>query len=208
MSEKVPRFGCPGGSAARQAAPDKAASSRRTPHVRPGGGAQRRRGQALLELTAALVVILVLAAGLLQIGRLSMVQLQTMCEARGEAAACEMNERFVSDLPGPAFIADWTKGKDNSYYSADDEVVDGNPATVKQGIIPYAKPDRLRALVPGNRISNLAVTDPTAQQFDIVKGHAESKAVELFPVVQHLLYQKESIKLKEDAFMVWTKGIY
>ena len=168
----------------------------------------RRAGQALIEMTVALVALMVVVAGLIQIARLGRVKIDTLNEARAGAAGMMMGDNYVSVPPHSHYLADWTRGDDNSAYSADDEMVGAGTEEVRQIILAKARPSFLATQVPGNPLSTAMFSDPMADEFRIVHGNAKSEPVVLLPIVRHLLYGRDQIRLESDVYMVWTKGIY
>jgi hypothetical protein len=170
-------------------------------------GGRTRRGQALIEMTVALVAILAILAALLQIGLLSRVHLDTIGEARGNAAQYAISDTYQSMQPSADMIQSWSEGDDGRRYSRDDAVALGSGQFLRQSVIPVSRPAELQRLVPGNRFFSLQNNDPVAEEFEFVRGTAESRPVPLLPVVRHLLYNAETIRLEAQAVTVWTKGI-
>lgn len=175
---------------------------------RDGAGRQGRRGQALIEMTVALVVIVVLFAALLQIGSLSRAHLATINEARGMAGMAAVSDTYQSISPSASLIAGWSEGDDGVRYSRDDQSIPAGTAAWRQQILPVAHPTELESRVPGNRISALMVKDPLAEELEFVRGHAQSRPVPLLPVVRHLLYSADSVRLESDSVTVWQRGLY
>ena len=164
-----------------------------------------RRGAAMLEFVIALVPILLVVAGLLQIGTLSDRWVRTYNEARGEAAALALSDTFAStSVP---LVSSVEAGDDGSSYSADDERQLGATTFLREGILPFARPEALFALVPANPVSAAALSDPLADRLRLVRGSARSDPVPLLPVVRHLLYQADSIRIENDATLTWAKGL-
>ncbi len=164
-----------------------------------------RSGSALLEFVIALVPILLLVAGLLQLGTLSDRWVRTYNEARGEAAALAMSDTFSSSAV--SLVSTVEAGRDGAGYSADDQRNAGSAALPRAGILQHARPEALMSLAPGNPISAAALSDPLAEQLRLVRGSARSDPVPLLPVVRHLLYQADSIRIENDATLTWTKGL-
>jgi hypothetical protein len=171
------------------------------------GGARGRDGQALIEMTVALVAILAILAALLQIGLLSRVHLDTIGEARGNAAQYAISDVYQSMQPSAEMIQAWSEGDDTRRYSRDDEAALGSSQFLRQHVLPVAHPDELHRRVPGNRFFSLQYNDPAVEEFEFVRGTSESRPVPLLPVVRHLLYNAESIHLEAQSVSVWTKGI-
>lgn len=164
-----------------------------------------KSGQALMELVAALVVILVLVAGTIQICSMGVSHSRLMMKARQEAGQKAMQE--ASPFSGPEFIAACTPGADNIAFSKDDGVVPGNVALLNMGIVNYAQPDELNRHCENNAVTVLANSSYPQELFGLVDGEA-SASVPLMPIIRHLLYQSDSVELQGKAWMTWTKGIY
>lgn len=166
-----------------------------------------RGGQAMLEFVIALVAILVLVAGLLQIGRLTRVQLNALNEARADAARLAMSDVYTRRIPGPQFLRDWDVGPDRARHSRDDIPRPGDPGLVRLMILAHAKPDELAARVPDNPVSGLMNRYPLIDGYALVHGRAEPRTVPLLPVMRHLIYNAEAIDIGADAWLVWTQRL-
>ena len=166
-----------------------------------------KHGQALLELAIMLVAVLVIVAGLIQIGWLSLAHLDAIHEARGLAAQYAMSETYQSMLPSARWIQEWDEGRDRRRYSRDDVAVIGSSHVLRQFVLPVARPDDLRQRLPQNRISRLQYAEQPVEEFEMVRASAESRPVPLLPVVRHLLYRADTIRLESEAVLVWTRGI-
>jgi hypothetical protein len=168
-------------------------------------GPESRAGQAIVELVVALVVILVLVAGTIQICSMGVSHSQLMMTARREAGQKAMQE--ASSFSGPKFIAACTTGNDGIPFSRDDSTTAGDSALLQIGIASYAHPDELNLRRLDNPVSVLAKSPFPQDLFGLVEGEATA-SVELMPVVRELLYQSDSVELQGKAWMTWTKGIY
>jgi len=166
-----------------------------------------RSGQALIELTIALVAILAILGALLQVGVLSRVHLSVMDEARANAGRMAIGDIYQSVAPSAQMIREWDIGPDGRRYSRDDRAVAGDGAFLRQTILPVARPDELHRHIPNNRVFSLHYNEPVAEEFQFVRGTASSRSVELIPVVRTLLYRADSIRLDAEAVSVWTRGI-
>ena len=140
--------------------------------MKMGRTSNGRAGQALIEMTIALVAMIVVVAGLIQISRLGRVRIDTLNEARAAAAGMMMSDQYLSVPPNSHYLADWTRGNDNSPYSADDEMIGASSESVKFQILAKARPSQLSIEVPGNAISAAMNRDPMADEFRFV--HAEA----------------------------------
>ncbi len=164
-----------------------------------------RAGQAMVEMIIALVVFMVLVAGIIQIGSIGVRHSAVMDKARQDAAIEAMAD--VSPFSGPEYMADRTEGGDGVRYSRDDGHVVGSIPDFQLGIVEYADPAELEQQRPGNVISAMADSPSPNLLFGMVDGQADD-SVELWPVVRNLLYDAEAVEIEGHAWLVWTKGIY
>ncbi|MEI7881230.1 MAG: TadE family protein [bacterium] len=164
-----------------------------------------RSGQAIVELVVALVVIMVLVAGIIQICSMGVSHSKLMTSARWEAGQKAMLD--ASSFAAPKYIAECTAGNDGIAYSRDDDTTPGDVNIFQGGIVRYAKPDELNLRREDNPVSSLANSSFPQEMFGLVDGEART-SVPLIPVVRQLLYQSDSVELQGKAWMTWTKGIY
>ncbi len=154
-----------------------------------------RRGQALLELVVGLVAMLVVIAGLLQIGGLNRLHTRAMIEARGDAA--QRVYGTVNTLDSH-YILDCTPGDDGRRYTRDDGFTLASFATFQDHVLDYAQLPALplQNVRPGNPVDSLSVSP----DFDLVHGQM-TYATNLFPIVRDLIYNANSIDVRADVFM-------
>lgn len=167
-----------------------------------------RAGQAIAEFAVALVAMLALLAGLLQIGRLTREHLAVANRARASADRYAMADDYTLALPGPRYIRDWEPGADQAPYSRDDQNRLDDSALFSANVIVHSHPELLNAVAPSNRVSALSGSVLVADAFELVRGSERSDPIPLLPVARHLFYDAESIVVEADAWSVWTKGIY
>lgn len=166
---------------------------------------QKRSGQALVELVVALVALIVIAAGLIQVSLLGVLRTRAMTEARREAGVKAMMD--ASSFAGPDYIADVEVGDDQTGYSRDDETSSGNVASFQAGVVRYSRPDDLGQLVSDNAFSALYNSSFPQLQFGLVDGESQ-ESMELLPVIRTLLYQANEVEVEGKAWLTWTKGVY
>jgi len=166
---------------------------------------QRCSGQSMVEFVVALVCILVLVAGIIQISVLGFKQSKLMNEARREAGQKAMLE--ASPFSGPRFISACIVGSDEIAYSLDDGKIDGDVVDLTSGVASHAKPDALKALCPDNPVSALAGSAFPHLIFGLVESE-KKESVDLIPIIRELVYRKDSVELKGTVWMTWTKGLY
>ncbi len=163
-------------------------------------------GQAMVEFSVALVVVLVLLAGLIQLGQLSHAQTKTMIEARTAAGRLAMAEGMPIAEPA-ALISDWITGPDQRRYTHDDAVtVFGNAYTLPDEIIERTQLDD----IPNEQdytLSTLMTTPWLPGNFFMVKGEA-FESVAILPIIRRLVYTHPALVVAGDACLVWNGGIY
>lgn len=167
-----------------------------------------RSGQALTELLAALVVVMVLVAGLLTISELGMVHTGSMMKARrlAGADALQSNAPFAS----PDYIAAVTVGADGEAYTRDDQHTGASVPDFQSRLIDYSHPDPLGEQRPGNSFTTMSSEELPYLMFGLVEGAPGATTVSLttMPVVRQLLYDAESVDIKGKAWLTWMTGIY
>lgn len=158
-----------------------------------------------MELVVALVVILVLVAGTIQICSMGVSHSRLMMAARREAGQKAMME--VSSFSGPQFIAACTPGNDGITFSRDDGTMLGDATLLQVGIVDYAHPVELNQRRLDNPISAIANSTFPQELFGLVDGETTTNVM-LLPIVRELIYNSDSVNLQGKAWMTWTKGIY
>jgi hypothetical protein len=171
----------------------------------PRDAHERKSGQAMVEFVIGLVVVIVIIAAMLQVGSLSMQHNNAMIEAREEAAESAMSTLGLMD--NADFISEVTIGNDESTYTRDDEKEMAIPSDISNRILTHADPDGLSQIMPLNPVSAMDSAPLPQAAFGLVRGY-ESKEVELLPAVQHLLYDRPSIDVEGEVWMIWTTGYY
>lgn len=164
-----------------------------------------RSGQAMTEFVVALVCILVLVAGVIQIAVLGLRHSRLMSEARRDAGQRALLDE--SPFSAPQFVASCTVGDDGIAFSRDDGKTAGDSGDLTVGVASHAHPDDLQDLRPDNPVSILAGSDFPQTMFGFVEGE-KTDSVDLIPIVRELIYRKDSLELKGTAWMTWTKGVY
>jgi len=159
----------------------------------------------MVEFVVALVCILVLVAGIIQIAVLGFKQSKLMSEARREAGQKAMLE--ASSFAGPQFISACTVGPDETAYSLDDGKTEGDVSELTVGVASHAKPDDLNDFCPDNPVSTLAGSSFPQFLFGLVDSE-KTERVELIPIIRELVYGKDAVELKGSVWMTWTKGLY
>ena len=161
-----------------------------------------------MELVIGLVAVVVLVAGLLQIGMLARLHTATMTEAREEADRYALSAAYLLAGSGPRYIRDWRDGPDERSYSRDDKAYDAAYSRIREDIVKHAKPDELAKEVGGNRFTALNADKYPVNSFEYVRGDGNSGPIELLPVTRRLLYAQDPVDVKSTVWQVWTTGIY
>ncbi|MFH1476099.1 MAG: TadE/TadG family type IV pilus assembly protein [Verrucomicrobiota bacterium] len=164
------------------------------------------RGQAMVEFMVGLVIVLVLLAGLIQIGQLTHAHTRTMMTARAQAGQLAMSVTPpVSEIA--LLISDWVPGADLRRHTHDDMVlVTSNAVTLPGELVGQAHLERVTN-APANALTALAASPNAAGDFFLVKSEA-SEWVSIMPIIRRLVYAHPTLEVKGDAWLVWTKGIY
>jgi len=166
-------------------------------------------GQAAVEFLIAIVTVLAVGAGLLQIVALSNAQLDMLYTARARAAHDAMSDaRPMSD---PDYIRFWDAGPDQIAYTRDDTKDAANASSFKQTIVDKAVPTagdwyRLEALKK-DEIADVHASPMPYKLFGLV-GDTETTNVDLIPAVRDLLYNADKIKIEGRVWSAWPRKIY
>jgi hypothetical protein len=175
--------------------------------MNPRQNSSSRRGQALVELAAAMIVIVAILAAMLTLARLGREQLDALHEARAEAAGAALAPTYAMRLPAPRYLCDWDEGPDGARHSRDDAAQAGDPYAVVRHIAAHAHPEELDFRLPDNPLTALATREPMIFEYRLVSGRARPRTVELLPVARHLLYDAESVTIEAEAWLTWMPGL-
>ncbi|MBA4387832.1 MAG: hypothetical protein C0404_07615 [Verrucomicrobia bacterium] len=169
-----------------------------------------RSGQAMVEFLVAVVVILALFAGLLQVASLTKTRTDMMVSARRDAG-----QRAV--LPGSydAGLADHirfvTEGSDTKRYTRDDSFLAADPGRFADVLVEPSAPDVARWGIIDSRVNNqLTILHAASQPIDelgLVRG-IDRRTIRLLPAVQHLLYNAPQVTVESEVWLAKTKDIY
>jgi len=163
-------------------------------------------GQAMVEFMVGLVVMLVLLAGLIQIGQLAHAHTRTMMTARAQAGELAMADtRPVSETA--LFICDWIPGPDLRRHTHDDMILTCSNAVALPGeLVGQAHLERVPD-APSNSLATLAAAPNPAGDFFLIKGQA-FESVAILPIIRRLVYAHSTLEVASDAWLVWLNGIY
>lgn len=161
----------------------------------------------MVEFAVALIVIMVLLAGLIQIGQLCFAHTQTMANARAAAARAALSESY-SHPWGAEYIYAWLPGGDAKRYTRDDiPAIATNTVAVNHDLLALAQPAQLRILAPDNPLSAAAAAADNLDAFFLVKGR-DTQYCPTLQAIRKLIYDQDSIAVVSEACLVWTEGIY
>lgn len=163
----------------------------------------------MIELAVALVVILAITAGLLQIASLGRAHTEVMVTARQEAGSLAMGPLPAFD--SAEFILDWTPGPDGKRLTKDDVPRNGVTMPFNDVIVDHAaaNEDQWEVLNDASRteVQELRGHPDPASVFGLVKGY-ESEKLPLLSAVQHLLYRAKYVEVEAEVWMTHTGNIY
>ena len=166
-----------------------------------------RAGQAIVEMVVGLVAILVVFAGFLQLGRMAHEHTKIMMEARAEAGEFALAQTYALQAPAPQYLYTWGVGDDGRRDSRDDKPMFALTKDVRDDLLAHSKPDQLGGAVGENPVTRAYDDDALLDVFSLVHGREESEDIPLYPVVRHLLYDADSIRLESDVWLSWARSI-
>jgi len=172
-------------------------------------GTRHHNGQAMIELTTGMLVLILLAAVIYQLTLFVRAGHETGVRAREQAGSLAFQDYPLSVTA--AYIGAVELGPDGKPYTRDDEFLAADPGTYYRGILDplTGEPTDWNALetVPGNAFSELRGSSSPISIFGLLRGE-DSEDVDLLPGVQHLLYRADHIRIEETVWMPWTRGVY
>ena len=163
----------------------------------------------MIEVMVGLIALLVLIAGMLQVASLTKAQTDTMVTARKQAGQKAFGYSALSE--SPEYILDIDLGPDGRTYSLDDTTTRASGALFREAIVAKAVRDHsqwdILDELPDQSFSTLNNAGTPISTFGLLKGSASTNLT-LRPAVRSLIYRAETIEIKSDVWMTWTKGIY
>lgn len=178
--------------------------------MRQGGYKPSCSGQATVEFVIALITVLALFAGILQVVSLARARTDAMVEARRSAGESAILPGGTPD-PGARYIRDWLVGPDGARHTGDDTYTAGNPIGFYDLIVNRTAPEPeqwdIVDSVNGNDISILHSSYDPAAVFGMVRGEA-ARNVPLIPAVRQLLYRADEIDIETEVWMTLTGNYY
>ncbi|MFO7871807.1 MAG: hypothetical protein R6V03_10305 [Kiritimatiellia bacterium] len=170
-------------------------------------------GQAMVEMVAALIAILVLTAGLLQVIGLGKTHTDCMVQARSDAGRKAISSfagesLFYSD---PDYIGGWEEGPDGKRHTRDDKPVRVAPAEFNSRIVERSVKNesewKLIERSPDDSLPGMRYSPNPSVHFGLVRGYS-SEEVPLLPAVRHFLYRASSVEVESEVWMTKMGEIY
>jgi hypothetical protein len=171
------------------------------------GHRDKKAGQAMIEMVVAMVAILLLIVGLLQLGLLSHAHTQSMLEARERADASALNPDYQHMFSNPPYLQDWNPGPDGARYSVDDQPVSGPAQDIPAYVSTHALPTPLAAWAGPNPVGDVHASAHVTDAMLFVEGESQSDPVPMYPLIRNLVVQNESIRMSHRVWMPWTRGL-
>ena len=159
----------------------------------------------MVEFVIALIGVLVLVAGAIQIQSMAKARFDAMNKARKDAGAAALAPLPIWEFP--SYIQDCTAGADQSQYSKDDGHTLGNVQDFQTRIVNYSHPTTLGQQVPQNSFTKLSQAMQPQNYFGLTHGEATTD-IPLLPIIREAVYRADSVQVKGEAWLTWTQGIY
>ena len=159
----------------------------------------------MIELAAALVLILIILLGMIHLGKLANMQLRLQNEARVEAGIQALSSGTGSEAPQA--IRDWEAGTDAQFGTADDVPVLSPVNTmstfvIASGDLTPAEDSKLPfSLFNFSRAGNMGL-----YELGFVK-HESSDTLHVDSFIQSLIYSKPLVTIRETVWMPTTGGL-
>lgn len=177
-----------------------------------------RAGQAMAEFLVALVALLFVLTGIIQVAALTRARMDAGIEAREQVAQDMLADTWIA--PTPSYIQDWENGPDGRAYTADDKPISLAGADFQDRIVDHTCADAgnwsILQSAPDPRLAELREAAQPAALLGLVNGR-KRRSVPLIPLFGKLLvtesgantyvYDVDTLEIKEDVWMTWTKGL-
>ena len=176
----------------------------------PGSGFRASRsGQAMIELMAGLILILLVVVGALQFIDIAWVHSAIDSRIRGDAGVVAISSPQYVDQPD--YILTWREGTDGQRLTADDKKVLGSPG-VLYTIADHstAKPadwSEFTLLSHPSALESLHSAFVPLSALGFI-GVRQSHDVPVRQLIQDLVYNKPSVHVSEEVWLPVTKGLY
>ncbi|OVE75385.1 hypothetical protein BVX97_04765 [bacterium E08(2017)] len=154
----------------------------------------------------ALVVILL---AVVQLNSLTLMETNTMTEARAEAAEAAMSDAPLS--PTVPYLNSWEEGDDEMRYTPDDDPQGASAGAFYADIVNETVSDSSQWNIfteHGNPIESMYNGGGVpSTYFGLVQGEA-SASTNLLPGFASIIGASESVDVETEVWMTWTRGIY
>ena len=159
-------------------------------------------GQALVEVTIAVLVIVVIVTGIVEFIHLSGAKGETIAEARAEAGEKAI-AHGLSITRVPDFIRDWEEGADELRHTADDKQRSDSPSRLRTFTDPTVeKPSDWAYLQDCKNDGIVRMGSGSFPASALSMSYAEkSRTVELSPAMRDWVVGKESIRVSTEVWM-------
>lgn len=170
------------------------------------------RGQATIELIAGVIALLLLILGFIHVSRLSRTSLALHGEIRAAAGLSSMQNSLV-DVPEA--ISDWESGRDDTRFTADDEMVKNQPAsaTIINSLVDHSvqKKDDWQEVSAKTRLPLSMVELNRSPNLTVLMGavhESETGQVRVNSFIRYFVYDKEEVAVKEEIWLPIMGGLY
>lgn len=162
----------------------------------------------MVELVAALLGILVILAGLLQIVLLATADTDALVEATARASSRAASPLALAlTLP---VIEDWSPGRDGYEQTRDDVAQRGTLANIQRAVALPTAPGGDWSAVEAARHGRLAEFHHgllPSTTFGLVRGSA-SRTVEVLPIARTLFGLRSPMEIENEVWMTTVGGLY
>lgn len=162
----------------------------------------------MIELVVAIIAIMVVLAGLLQIILLSAANTDSHVEAIAEAAARASSHAALAATFNP--LADWNPGADGYEQTRDDTPLPGSLADTRNLIAGETAPDDDWSAIDEaahNQIAAFHHGMLPSSTFGLVSGKA-TRSVEVLPIAATLFGLRNPTEIENEVWMTKVDGLY
>lgn len=164
-------------------------------------------GQAVVEFCIGLIGMLVVIAGIFQLGRMGLGRTSARVEATAMASAASMSDE--ADIrPLRRYIYRMDEGADQRRYTVDDFAQTGDPDAVYRQILRPNQPQVLGGYAPGNTLAGLSDSLDMMINTGLVQGTGVESNIPVMPIVRRLFFDQDSVTIDVQAWSVRTGGLY
>ena len=167
----------------------------------------RCRGQALVEMVAGLLVVLLLLTGLLQIARLARAHTEAMLVARERADRAAMAMEYPGQMRTPRYILDWEPGVRDVRYTQHDRARTDSGHDIRRSVVRHGRPDQLASYTDNRLLTDVERSLQVTDAFHFVYGSQRSELVPVYPILRNLVIRQESLSMEHQVWMPWLKGL-